>query len=141
MNTDRLKFRAFYKGTIYQVHNTLDEFSILEMMDDDGDWALDNNGDNQIPLSEVKLMQYTGLKDKHEKDIYEGDIVRFWYLTSTNDWKSKELVVKFSEVDGWLLECKNQRMLLLGFSLKSSSLSIEVVGNIHTNPELLEDKK
>ena len=65
--------------------------------------------------------QYTGLKDKNGKRIFEGDILSIW--NESHD------VVVFE--DG-------------AFDLENTSIPIrfankfEVIGNIHDNPELLE---
>ena len=84
---------------------------------------------------EFILMQFTGLKDKNGKEIYEGDIVKIGILL--NELVIYEGVVAYSngrftcdtgklEIDWWRYEITKQ--------------TIEIIGNIHENPELLENK-
>ncbi len=72
------------------------------------------------------LMQFTGLKDKQGKDIYEGDIllVRFGKHTVEVRWK----VTGF----GFFNLGTHQWQLLYVADLKQ----IEVIGNIYEHPEL-----
>jgi hypothetical protein len=79
------------------------------------------------------LMQYTGLKDKNGKEIYEGDIVqRYWY--ANNDLKKKPLTYPYHLVK-W-------NDLKLEFNISDSRGSgnyYKIVGNIYENPELQKE--
>lgn len=73
------------------------------------------------------IMQYTGLKDKNGAEIYEGDIVEHGYSLA----KSK---VVFSEGSFSLEGYSNtQKSCIRHFDLSS----LIIIGNIHENPELL----
>ncbi|ECW8281591.1 hypothetical protein KX878_002748 [Listeria monocytogenes] len=92
--------------------------------------------------SEEKLvwMQYTGLKDKNGKKIFEGDIVAF----SEDDFHVFNSQVEyFSEVGYPAFDIKVPSTYYFdsnAFSEVSMSglYEIEVIGNIHENLELLE---
>ena len=81
----------------------------------------------------VILMQYTGLKDKNGKEIYEGDIVNNGPLAPAwVEWLEEGAGFIFREAgsDEWWSPN--------GFSTESAW---EVIGNIYENSELLQDLK
>lgn len=86
-------------------------------------------------IEDMILMQYTGLKDKNEKEIYEEDIVKI------ND----EIIAKViwdNDYLGYFLYA-NEENSIDSFENGEQPLydywgSIEVIGNIYDNPELLE---
>lgn len=80
------------------------------------------------------LGQYTGLKDSTGKEIYEGDIVK---ITQTCDYTGDETIIIAGIV--W---CARTLRWRLGNEYKKFGLEfaedIEVIGNIHENPELVK---
>lgn len=99
-----------------------------------------------------ELMQYTGLKDKNGKEIYEGDIVK-GYRPATEYLKQKDwvgiiefakvrcaFVVRVKHLDGIdtfdnIVSCDSN------YQVDSETLTdyqYQVIGNIYENPELLK---
>ncbi len=88
-----------------------------------------------VSFNEIELMQYTGLHDKNNKEIYEGDIIRC--IPKVEFYR----VVTFIKSKYWLINNKSNNSDIQ-FPLEvvyTSHNESEVIGNIYENPELLED--
>lgn len=147
-----IKFRAWLKPRweddedsnkmYYDIQNSYDNLGDVKPFDAMNSFA--NWLDSEVAVIE----QYTGLKDKNGKEIYEGDIVKakiqgFWETGPNTICEGKatwNLEVVYNEIRYMdvfhILGSKNapDRIYYL-FDDKLSD--IEVIGNIHENPELL----
>ena len=98
---------------------------------DDGLWWFCNNKTRLFQLASkgFELMQYTGLKDKNGKEIYEGDIMECFLgdeLDRVEIYFSSEFAIfdfKPRDSDDTLSD-----LIFFGYA---------VIGNIYENPELL----
>lgn len=116
-----LKFRAWDGKKIIDDVIPASETSIIELYDR-YEW-----GETEVKAVE----QYTGLKDKNGKEIYENDIVEYdWHIIGDKPaYRTKEQVV-FDDI-GARLDTDRIRFCT----------NVEVIGNIHENADLLGEDR
>ena len=88
----------------------------------------------QICPARYIFEQYTGLKDKNGKEIYEGDVVKAMWTDKYDYLKRSQFVESVS----WDDEYACFQVGELGMKAYDT---FEVIGNIHENPELLKEEK
>ena len=119
-----IKFRAWDKD-INQMFYSDDCFFCFQ-----SGVLLERDGENgSWPDTDI-VMQYTGLKDKNGKEIYEGDILEF----VTYERELLE-VYWYEETLGWQMK----RIVGSGtMFIPNYTQYLEVIGNIYENPDLLK---
>jgi len=98
------------------------------IVDENGSFCVDGDFTNNCECSEedrVIQMQFTGLKDKKGKEIYEGDIIEQIFY---GDEISKIMLV--------VEDIRNLESIRCG-----SSKENKIIGNIYKNPEFAEQKE
>jgi hypothetical protein len=87
---------------------------------------------SELGTTTVELLQYTGLKDKNGKEIYEGDIVKLFcckeYYIAEIFWDRCSFLIRGEHWD--------KHTQLSSFETGSEC---EIIGNIYENPELLKE--
>jgi len=78
---------------------------------------------------QIEIMQFTGLHDKNDKEIYEGDIYQWFGFEAKN---GKQIRVKRINI------VKFEINDLYYLSNRINQVGVEIIGNIYENKELIE---
>lgn len=96
-----------------------------------------DEGWNQYAVDPATVGQYTGLKDKNGKEIYEGDVIR----SPLSEDKTRPHRIFYHTGNAAFMGALVDRKELCYLRLDQDwiyKFGKEVIGNIHDNPELIE---
>ena len=143
----QLKFRA--RDT--KNNKWLDSVPSMEYLLDDGDHSIshhDIDDESSIYIypknllgdtfdSRIVWQQYTGLKDKNGKEIYEGDICNAGMVTGSIDF----IIGGFSLASNPLIEFLPKDACVFSPDFDPSWIDVEVVGNICEDPDYFKNNE
>ncbi|WP_206671800.1 MULTISPECIES: YopX family protein [Pseudomonadati] len=132
------KFEMFYDVSVVTTYKDNEQHVIA-------DFGMYNESEyNGTEIIDYTLMQSTGLFDKNGKEIFEGDIVRYtWDMLSDQNATEKGKKVRISKVfwsdwrASWAVGRKFCNSDLFRYARNGNT--VEIIGDVYQNPELLEE--
>ena len=127
------RYRAYDSGSLCRMYSPSEV-----MVGDSCIWILDEDSESNewIVNNDLVLMQSTGLTDSAEKEIFEGDILK------TTDYFSSQYLVEY-DLSKAMFVAQEIAAVLKGApdplcELLNKDFTVKIIGDIHTNPELVE---
>lgn len=133
-----IKFRAWLKEDKKIVNIETIDFSEKSIQYLEKNKIIDAYLLRRVVFEDVEIMQYTGIKDKNGKEIYEGDILKYKFLY---DRRFKHVsLVKFVETEAsfGIKDIYGNEIPLYRITANNY---FEVIGNIYENEELLKSEE
>ena len=125
--------------------------------DSDYEWFISNSAGKPYAFGAIPetIGQFTGLLDINGKEIYEGDIVRWgmhggsWGHETWNRYAVVEInpdlqfrIIHYIHFETYDKRPSDNFIFRFGqFAYKETEKYLEIIGNIHENPELLNQTK
>ena len=100
---------------------------------DDGSFIHDGKCHSVKVIPET-IGQYTGLTDKNGTKIFEGDIV---HISERGKSVNGKIIFENAYCGGWLVADETEKSKC-SLAMRND---VEVIGNIHDNPELLKERE
>lgn len=123
----------YYRAKYYRHDKELCDFITVPYPNEE------NRPSDDFMVSPETIGQYTGHQDKNDKRIFEGDICRDGDCIVVVEWMQY----------GWYCRVLKGCVLALGMAFplwqwdncpENGNRQLEIIGNIHDNPELMEEK-
>lgn len=132
-----IKFRAWVKETEtmwYSDSEKAEDKIYFLLINSSGPYLSPVHHEEYDEYTEFELMQYTGLKDRNGKEIYEGDVVK-----GKTHLGNIEVFTRFiGEVKFFAPKFQIEGVKKYNGVREEMNSSYEIIGNIYENPELLE---
>lgn len=97
--------------------------------------GMENGSWVEMDKDKYELMQYTGLKDKNGKEIYEGDIIQYTWLDSS---RGTDIAVVYWDEKVTGFEAKSKTLLYGLDQCNFQTIKGSIIGNIYENKDLLK---
>ena len=88
-------------------------------------------------LEDVEIMQYTGVKDDVEKEIYEGDIIEIYNVGAVGKPEHYIGAVEY-ENGSFIYDRADKSKSIPLHEVVGAAFSVEVIGNVHENENILK---